>query len=78
MCDHGLWIEDDAVILLVGQSQSGVKYKGHVEIPNLSDENDPSEVEVRVLIFLNRGSPLISLFLGEFCTAMGLDPCPPH
>ncbi|XP_072284520.1 activator of 90 kDa heat shock protein ATPase homolog 1 [Pyxicephalus adspersus] len=31
-----------------GESQSGVKYKGHVEIPNLSDENDPSEVEIRV------------------------------
>ncbi|XP_040267559.1 activator of 90 kDa heat shock protein ATPase homolog 1 [Bufo bufo] len=31
-----------------GHSTSGVKYKGHVEIPNLSDENDPSEVEIRV------------------------------
>ncbi|XP_063804276.1 activator of 90 kDa heat shock protein ATPase homolog 1 [Pseudophryne corroboree] len=31
-----------------GQSPSGVKYKGYVDIPNLSDENDPSEVEVRV------------------------------
>ncbi|XP_020841830.1 activator of 90 kDa heat shock protein ATPase homolog 1 [Phascolarctos cinereus] len=31
-----------------GTSKSGVKYKGHVEIPNLSDENDVNEVEVSV------------------------------
>ncbi|EMP27319.1 Activator of 90 kDa heat shock protein ATPase like protein 1 [Chelonia mydas] len=31
-----------------GTSKSGVKYKGHVEIPNLSDENDVDEVEVSI------------------------------
>ncbi|XP_066483898.1 activator of 90 kDa heat shock protein ATPase homolog 1 [Tiliqua scincoides] len=31
-----------------GTSSTGVKYKGHVEIPNLSDENDVSEVEISV------------------------------
>ncbi|KAJ7345040.1 hypothetical protein JRQ81_000990 [Phrynocephalus forsythii] len=31
-----------------GTSNSGVKYKGHVEIPNLSDENDVDEVEIMV------------------------------
>lgn len=31
-----------------GTSNTGVKYKGHVEIPNLSDENDVSEVEISV------------------------------
>ncbi|KAJ6661244.1 hypothetical protein lerEdw1_015381 [Lerista edwardsae] len=31
-----------------GTSNAGVKYKGHVEIPNLSDENDVSEIEVSV------------------------------
>lgn len=40
--------EWDVKLSWQGQSQSGVKYKGHVEIPNLSDENDPSEVEIRV------------------------------
>ncbi|EDL02943.1 mCG17468, isoform CRA_d [Mus musculus] len=29
-----------------GTSKSGVQYKGHVEIPNLSDENSVDEVEV--------------------------------
>ncbi|CAH2328465.1 activator of 90 kDa heat shock ATPase homolog 1 [Pelobates cultripes] len=33
---------------LTGISQTGVKYKGYVEIPNLSDENNASEVEIRV------------------------------
>ncbi|XP_005301712.2 activator of 90 kDa heat shock protein ATPase homolog 1 isoform X2 [Trachemys scripta elegans] len=31
-----------------GTSKSGVKYKGHVEIPNLSDENDVDEVEISI------------------------------
>lgn len=31
-------------------SKSGVKFKGHVDIPNLSDENDPSEVDIRVTL----------------------------
>lgn len=31
---------------LTGTSKSGVQYKGHVEIPNLSDENSVDEVEV--------------------------------
>ncbi|XP_020650038.2 activator of 90 kDa heat shock protein ATPase homolog 1 isoform X1 [Pogona vitticeps] len=31
-----------------GTSSSGVKYKGYVEIPNLSDENDVDEVEITV------------------------------
>lgn len=34
------------VILIAGTSKTGVKYKGYVEIPNLSDENDVDEVEV--------------------------------
>ncbi|KAM3919103.1 activator of 90 kDa heat shock protein ATPase homolog 1 isoform 2-T2 [Leptodactylus fuscus] len=40
--------EWDVKLNWTGHSNSGVKYKGHVEIPNLSDENDPSEVEIRV------------------------------
>lgn len=36
----------DIVLLLTGTSKSGVQYKGHVEIPNLSDENSVDEVEV--------------------------------
>ncbi|XP_064148866.1 activator of 90 kDa heat shock protein ATPase homolog 1 isoform X2 [Loxodonta africana] len=31
-----------------GTSKSGVQYKGHVEIPNLSDENSVDEVEINV------------------------------
>ncbi|KAM9202431.1 activator of 90 kDa heat shock protein ATPase homolog 1 isoform 2-T2 [Dugong dugon] len=31
-----------------GTSKSGVQYKGHVEIPNLSDENSVEEVEISV------------------------------
>ncbi|XP_036286249.1 activator of 90 kDa heat shock protein ATPase homolog 1 isoform X2 [Pipistrellus kuhlii] len=31
-----------------GTSKSGVQYKGHVEIPNLSDENSVDEVEISV------------------------------
>ncbi|KAM6335791.1 activator of 90 kDa heat shock protein ATPase homolog 1 isoform 2-T2 [Podargus strigoides] len=31
-----------------GTSKTGVKYKGFVEIPNLSDENDIDEVEIHV------------------------------
>ncbi|NP_001080157.1 AHA1, activator of heat shock 90kDa protein ATPase homolog 1 S homeolog [Xenopus laevis] len=40
--------EWDIKLNWTGVSKSGVKYKGYVEIPNLSDENDPSEVEIRV------------------------------
>lgn len=40
--------EWDVKLNWTGISQAGVKYKGYVEIPNLSDENKPSEVEVRV------------------------------
>lgn len=36
------------LLLLTGTSKSGVQYKGHVEIPNLSDENSVDEVEVCV------------------------------
>lgn len=32
--------------VVAGTSKTGVKYKGYVEIPNLSDENDVDEVEV--------------------------------
>lgn len=35
-------------LLCTGTSKSGVQYKGHVEIPNLSDENSVDEVEVCV------------------------------
>lgn len=35
-----------STLLSTGTSNTGVKYKGHVEIPNLSDENDVSEIEV--------------------------------
>ncbi|XP_042301221.1 activator of 90 kDa heat shock protein ATPase homolog 1 [Sceloporus undulatus] len=31
-----------------GTTNTGVKYKGHVEIPNLSDENDVDEIEISV------------------------------
>lgn len=34
------------IIIIAGTSKTGVKYKGYVEIPNLSDENDINEVEV--------------------------------
>lgn len=34
------------IIVIAGTSKTGVKYKGYVEIPNLSDENDIDEVEV--------------------------------
>lgn len=37
---------DNTALLLTGTSKSGVQYKGHVEIPNLSDENSVDEVEV--------------------------------
>ncbi|XP_068110572.1 activator of 90 kDa heat shock protein ATPase homolog 1 [Hyperolius riggenbachi] len=40
--------EWDVKLNWTGETSAGVKYKGHVEIPNLSDENDPSEVEIRV------------------------------
>ncbi|XP_044292081.1 activator of 90 kDa heat shock protein ATPase homolog 1 [Varanus komodoensis] len=33
-----------------GTSNTGVKYKGHVEIPNLSDENDVDEIEISVAL----------------------------
>lgn len=33
-------------IVIAGTSKTGVKYKGYVEIPNLSDENDIDEIEV--------------------------------
>lgn len=36
----------DIALRLTGTSKSGVQYKGHVEIPNLSDENSVDEVEV--------------------------------
>lgn len=31
-----------------GQSKTGVKYKGTVEVPNLSDENDMEDLDVSV------------------------------
>lgn len=37
---------NDVTLLLTGTSTSGIQYKGHVEIPNLSDENSVDEVEV--------------------------------
>ncbi|XP_075470791.1 activator of 90 kDa heat shock protein ATPase homolog 1 isoform X2 [Ascaphus truei] len=40
--------EWDVKLNWTGTSPCGVKYKGYVEIPNLSDENDASEVEIRV------------------------------
>ena len=36
------------MLLLTGTSKSGVQYKGHVEIPNLSDENRVDEMEISV------------------------------
>ncbi|KAG9481715.1 hypothetical protein GDO78_010774 [Eleutherodactylus coqui] len=51
--------EWDIKLNWTGHSNSGVKYKGHVEIPNLSDENDPSEVEFRV--YLAKDEPETSL-----------------
>uniref|UniRef100_A0A8C5QL24 Activator of 90 kDa heat shock protein ATPase homolog 1 n=1 Tax=Leptobrachium leishanense TaxID=445787 RepID=A0A8C5QL24_9ANUR len=40
--------EWDIKLNWTGISPTGVKYKGYVEIPNLSDENSASEVEIRV------------------------------
>ena len=36
------------MLLLTGTAKSGVQYKGHVEIPNLSDENRVEEMEISV------------------------------
>nr|XP_033808262.1 activator of 90 kDa heat shock protein ATPase homolog 1 [Geotrypetes seraphini] len=38
--------EWNIILNWTGTAKSGVKYKGQVEIPNLSDENDASEVEI--------------------------------
>lgn len=36
------------VVVVTGQSKTGVKYKGTVEVPNLSDENDMEDLDVSV------------------------------
>ncbi|TWW72476.1 activator of 90 kDa heat shock protein ATPase homolog 1b isoform X2 [Takifugu rubripes] len=38
-----------------GQSKTGVKYKGTVEVPNLSDENDMEDLDISVA--LNKDEP---------------------
>ncbi|XP_077123605.1 activator of 90 kDa heat shock protein ATPase homolog 1 [Ranitomeya variabilis] len=52
--------EWDVKLNWTGVSKSGVKYKGHVEIPNLSDENDPSEVEIRVSLAKDEPDTLLT------------------
>lgn len=33
-------------LFLAGKSKSGIKYKGTIEVPNLSDENDMEDLDV--------------------------------
>ncbi|XP_029453524.1 activator of 90 kDa heat shock protein ATPase homolog 1 isoform X2 [Rhinatrema bivittatum] len=47
----------------IGTAPTGVKYKGHVEIPNLSDENDPSEVEICVSLAKDEPSTQLLAFM---------------
>lgn len=52
------------VIIIAGTSKTGVKYKGYVEIPNLSDENDIDEVEVstaRCMEYSSRNTQSINI-----------------
>lgn len=36
----------------IGTSKSGIQYKGNIEVPNLSDENDMDDLDVSYTIFL--------------------------
>lgn len=36
------------VFVLSGKTKAGVKYKGTVEVPNLSDENDMEDLDVSI------------------------------
>lgn len=50
--------------IIAGTSKTGVKYKGYVEIPNLSDENDIDEVEVSTagcMEYANRNTHSINI-----------------
>lgn len=52
-------------LFVPGKSKSGIKYKGTIEVPNLSDENDMEDLDVslhaRVLGGRNRSSVLMSV-----------------
>lgn len=45
-CWHGLITFLSITFCFTGQSKTGVKYKGTVEVPNLSDENDMEDFDV--------------------------------
>lgn len=34
------------ILLSIGTSKSGIKYKGEIDVPNLSDENDKEDLDV--------------------------------
>ncbi|XP_062863676.1 activator of 90 kDa heat shock protein ATPase homolog 1b isoform X2 [Trichomycterus rosablanca] len=49
-----------------GTSKSGIKYKGNVEIPNLSDENDMKDLDINVTLCKDEpDTPLYSLMRKE-------------
>uniref|UniRef100_A0A3P8Z832 Activator of Hsp90 ATPase AHSA1-like N-terminal domain-containing protein n=1 Tax=Esox lucius TaxID=8010 RepID=A0A3P8Z832_ESOLU len=49
-----------------GKSKTGVKYKGNIEIPNLSDENDMEDLDIRVTLSKDEpDTPLMALMKKE-------------
>ncbi|XP_051502820.1 activator of 90 kDa heat shock protein ATPase homolog 1-like [Myxocyprinus asiaticus] len=49
-----------------GTSKSGIKYKGNIEVPNLSDENDMDELDISVSLCKDEPkTALLSLMRGE-------------
>uniref|UniRef100_A0A3Q1IYR0 Activator of 90 kDa heat shock protein ATPase homolog 1 n=1 Tax=Anabas testudineus TaxID=64144 RepID=A0A3Q1IYR0_ANATE len=45
-----------------GKSKSGIKYKGTIEVPNLSDENDMEDLDISVMLNKDEpDTPLINL-----------------
>lgn len=48
------------ICIISGKTKAGVKYKGTVEVPNLSDENDMEDLDVSVGLqtqIYKRGAP---------------------
>lgn len=73
-----LWICADILTLFIlpGTSKAGIKYKGAIEVPNLSDENDMEDLDVSFSTELVYNDSNWLSRVGTVCWSLSSDLCP--
>lgn len=63
------------LFILPGESKAGIKYKGTIEVPNLSDENDMEDLDVSFCCAVNPPDDVVEDPCGDVCPVVFVQIC---